>query len=477
MSYKTIIGLEIHVELATKTKAFCSCENSYGGEPNTRVCPVCLGMPGALPVLSEGVVVEAVKAASAFHMQINHQSSFDRKNYFYPDLTKGFQITQDDHPVAEEGYLEIEVDGKAKKIGIYKIQIEEDTGKSLHTEEGSTLMDYNRCGVPLIEIVSKPEMNSGEEARMFLEKLRNTLRYIGVSDCKMEEGSLRCDVNINVKDEETGKKTVITEVKNLNSFKAVEKSIDYEVNRQIALLKSGQGEIRTTRRWDDVKNETIIMREKYSVNDYHFGPEGDLGPLFISDEWIQEIKSNMVELPDAKKERFIAKYKLNDYDAEVLTQNQGIADYFEEVAKKFKDTNMLSNWFMTEFLRRVEVDEDSQDLDIPFSADDFADLMNIIKEGKINNNAGKKVLRLMFESSDKPMLIIERESLLQMQDDTAMKDLVNKVLEANPESIEQYRAGKDRILGFLVGQVMKESRGKANPQMVNQMLSEVLKSE
>lgn len=477
MSYKTIIGLEIHVELATKTKAFCSCENAFGGEPNTRVCPVCLGLPGALPVLSTGVVEEAVKAATAFHMEIHESSKFDRKNYFYPDLTKGFQITQDDHAIATEGYLEIELEEGPKKIGIYKIQMEEDTGKSLHTEDGSTLMDYNRCGVPLIEIVSKPEMNSSLEAKMFLEKLRTTLRYIGVSDCKMEEGSLRCDVNINLKDEETGVRTAITEVKNLNSFRAVEKAIEFEIQRQSKLLEMGEEEIRTTRRWDDVKNETIIMREKYTVNDYRFAPEGDLGPVHISKEWIDEIVGNMAELPDVKKARFMESFQLEDYEAGVLVANQEIADFYEEVANHFGDYKLLSKWFMTEVLRRVDLDNQDEKVEIPFEAKDLADLMVYIQEGKINNNAGKKVLRVMFETSDKPKEIIERESLLQMEDDGEMEQMVAKVLEANPESIEQFRAGKDRVLGFLVGQVMKESRGKANPQKVNELLLKQLKGE
>ncbi|CAC9924477.1 aspartyl/glutamyl-tRNA(Asn/Gln) amidotransferase, B subunit [Aedoeadaptatus nemausensis] len=475
MSYKTIVGLEIHVELSTKTKAFCGCENAYGREPNTCTCPVCLGMPGATPVLNKGAVERAIEIATAFHMTINHKSTFYRKNYFYPDLTKGYQITQTDEAVANHGYIEIEGDeGEAKKIGIHQIQIEEDTGKSLHTDEGTTLMDYNRCGVPLIEIVSDPDMSSGREARIFLEKLRNTLRYLGVSDVKMEEGSLRCDVNVNIKNTETGERSAISEVKNLNSFRAVEKAIDYEVDRQIAMMEKGESEPRATRRWDDSVNETIVMRTKYTESDYRFAPEGDLGPLFIDDEWIAEVRSKMAELPDAKLKRFIETYRLKEYDAKVICATQIVADFYEKVAEHFKDYDMLSNWFMTEFLRRIEVTDDGE-MNVPFEAEDFAYLLEQIKSSKINNNAGKKVFRKMCEEDKKPKDIIEEEGLVQIGDASEIEAFVKEVLDENPESVEQFRNGKDRVVGFLVGQVMKKSRGKANPQMANELLVKYLK--
>lgn len=474
MGYKTIVGLEIHVELSTKTKAFCGCENAYGREPNTCTCPVCLGLPGATPVLNKGAVERAIEIATAFHMEINHKSTFSRKNYFYPDLTKGYQITQTDEAVANHGYIEIETDEGPKKIGIHQIQLEEDTGKSLHTEKGTTLMDYNRCGVPLVEIVSDPDMASGLEARLFLEKLRNTLRYLEVSDVKMEEGSLRCDVNVNIKNTETGERSAISEVKNLNSFRAVEKAIDYEVARQIELMEKGETEPRATRRWDDAQNKTVVMRVKYTASDYRFAPEGDLGPLFIDDEWIEKVRKGMAELPDVKIARFIETYGLKEYDAKVICGSKKVANYFEEVAKHFTDYDMLSNWFMTEFLRRIEVTDDG-DMDVPFEGEDFAYLLEQVKSGKINNNAGKKVFRIMCEEGKKPKAIIEEEGLVQIGDASEIEAMVKEVLAENPESVEQFKAGKDRVVGFLVGQVMKKSRGKANPQMANEMLVKFLK--
>lgn len=473
MSYETIVGLEIHVELSTKTKAFCSCENSFGGEPNTRVCPVCLALPGAMPVLNRNVLNYAVMAANALNCKINNKSKFDRKNYFYPDLTKGFQITQNDKPICENGYLEIEVGDQKKKIGIFRIQMEEDTGKSLHTEEGETLMDYNRCGVPLIEIVTKPDMSSGQEARAFLEKLKNTLTFLGISDCKMEEGSLRCDVNVNIKDKESGKKTAVTEVKNINSFRGVEKAIDFEVQRHKKILEENIDEIRTTRRWDDSKNETILMRVKYTVSDYRFAPEGDLPPVVISDDDIKEILSHMPELPDAKKERFKKEYNLNEYDSNILTSSKELSEFFEKIAKEFDDYNMLSNWTLTEILRRIDI-ENNEKFELPFEDKEFIELLKAIKSNKINNNAGKKVLREMFETGKKCNEIIEDLGLVQISDSGQIEKIVDKVLSSNPQSIEDFKNGKNRALGFLVGQVMKESHGKANPQIVNKLLNEKL---
>lgn len=475
MSYKTIVGLEIHVELATKTKAFCSCANEFGGDPNTRVCPVCLGLPGGMPVLNENVAKYSIMAGLAMHCSIANKSKFDRKNYFYPDLTKGFQVTQDDMAICNEGYLEIETEeGQRKKIGIYKIQMEEDTGKSLHMQEDETLMDYNRCGVPLIEIVSKPDLNSGAEARLFLEKLRSTLRYLGISDCKMEEGSLRCDVNVNVKDEQTGAKTAVTEVKNLNSFRGVEKAIDFEVARHIQLLESGEKEIRTTRRWDDQKNETILMRVKYTVADYRFAPEGDLPPVIVTDEEIEAIRQQMPELPEAKQIRFMQEYNLGEYDAKVLTATRDLADFYEKMAKEFDDYTMLANWITGEILRRVEMEEDKP-LTLPFAEKEFILLLKAIASKKINNNAGKKVLREMFETGKGAEEIIEEQGLVQISDTTELERMVQEVLEKNPQSIEDFKNGKDRALGFLMGQIMKASRGKANPQLVNEMLQQKLK--
>ena len=472
MTYRTIVGLEIHVELSTKTKAFCGCENKYGGEPNTRVCPVCLGMPGALPVLNKEVVEYAAMAGKAFNCTIHEKSVFERKNYFYPDLVKGYQLTQNQHALCNDGYVEIDTEEGKKKIGIHQIQIEEDTGKAIHSDERDSLLNYNRCGVPLIEIVSDPDMASGEEAKEFLENIKSTLRYLDISDCKMEEGSMRCDVNINIVNEETGERSAIAEIKNLNSFRAVGRAIDYEVERQKALLEKGEKEIRTTRRWDDVSQETVLMREKYTENDYRFVPEGDLPPLYVEQDWLDKIVDRMPELPKAKMDRFIKDYKLPDYDAQVLTSSKELAQYYEDLAKDFDDYNMLSNWIMGEVLRRVNLEEG---FDLPFPGQDLLDLLKMVKEGKINNNAGKKVFRKMCEEGKKPKAIIEEEGLVQIGDASEIEAMVKEVLAENPESVEQYKAGKDRVVGFLVGQVMKKSRGKANPQMANEMLVKFLK--
>ena len=469
MKYKTIVGLEIHVELSTNTKAFCSCKNSFGDEPNTNVCPVCLALPGGMPVLNRNVINYTVMAGTAFNCKINNKSKFDRKNYFYPDLTKGFQITQNDSPICTDGYLEIESEDGKKKIGLFQIQMEEDTAKSLHTEENETLMDYNRCGVPLIEIVTKPDISSGKEAREFLDKLKSTLRFLGISDCKMEEGSLRCDVNVNVKDLETGEKTQITEVKNLNSFRGVEKAIDFEVERHIKLLENHEEEIKTTRRWDDAKNETVLMRVKYTANDYRFAPEGDLPIIHITDDEIKNIVESMPELPEAMVERFVRDYKITREDALVLTSSRELAKFFEDVASDFSDYTLLSNWIQTEILRRIEISDD-EIFELPFENKEFIKLLNAIKSEKISNNAGKKVLRKMFETGDGANEIIERLGLVQMTDLSAIEKIVDEVLSENEQSIIDFKEGKDRALGFLVGQVMKKSRGKANPKVANEML-------
>lgn len=474
MSYKTIVGLEIHVELSTETKAFCSCKNSFGDEPNTNVCPVCMALPGALPVLNRNVINYTVMAGTALNCKINNKSKFDRKNYFYPDLTKGYQITQNDKPICTDGYLEIDTENGPKKIGIFQIQMEEDTAKSLHTETGETLMDYNRCGVPLIEIVTKPDISSGAEAREFLEKLKSTLRFLDVSDCKMEEGSLRCDVNVNVKNTETGEKTSITEVKNLNSFRGVEKAIDFETNRHIDLLENHKNEIKTTRRWDDTINETVLMRVKYTANDYRFAPDGDLPILNISDKEIDKIVERMPELPDDMIKRFVEEYNITKDDAKVLSSSRKLAKFFEKMTEEFDDYTMLSNWIQTEVLRRIEIEDDKKFV-LPFKDSEFLKLLNYIKDGKINNNAGKKVLREMFETDRSAEEIIKEKGLIQISDAGEIEKIVDEVLNENPQSIEDFKNGKDRALGFLVGQVMKKSRGKANPQLANKMLVEKMK--
>lgn len=473
MSYKTIIGLEIHVELATKTKMFCSCVNAFGGEANTHCCPVCIGLPGALPVINKTAIEYAIKSGIALNCKINTKTRMDRKNYYYSDLVKGYQISQDDIPLCEDGYIEIETENETKKVRLQRIHIEEDTGKQIHSDKEDTLIDYNRAGVPLIEIVSKPDMNTPEEARLFLENLRATLKYIEVSDCKMEEGSLRCDININVVDTETGAKTNITEVKNLNSFRGAVKAMEYEEERHIALLKEGKNTVRETRRWDDVSNQTITMREKGGVEDYRFAADGDIAPIVISDEWIEEIKNNLPELPHHKKERFIKEYELSDYDAGVLTASKELAYFFEETIKHINDTKLVSNWIMGDVLRRLK-DEEVEIQDTSLTPKALAELISIVKEGKINNNTGKKVLKEVFDTGKDPQTIVKEQGLIQISDEGALKEIVSKILDENEQSIIDYKNGKDRAIGFLVGQIMKASKGKANPQMVNKMLIDMI---
>jgi aspartyl-tRNA(Asn)/glutamyl-tRNA(Gln) amidotransferase subunit B len=474
MALKTLIGLEIHVELSTDKKMFCNCKNQYGADVNTLVCPVCLGLPGALPVIDRQAVEYALKAGLAFDCQIADVIRMDRKNYFYPDLTKGYQISQSDHPLCSGGYLEIEPEAGPKRITLDRIHIEEDTGKQLHTEDGTSLLDFNRSGVPLVEIVTNPDINSAEEAKLFLEKLRNTLKYIGISDVRMEEGSLRCDINLNVVDEDKGIKTSVTEVKNLNSFRSAVKAIEYEEARHMKLLNDGESNVKETRRWDEVAGETIIMRRKYTADDYRFANEADITPIPVDRDWIQEIRKNLPELPHAKKVRFMEEHGLSEYDAGVLTQSQELAHFFEETLEHVKDAKLLGNWIMGDVLRRLK--DEGKDFDqMPISSKDLADLINLVKEDKINNNTGKKVLRDMFETGKAPGDIVKEKGLIQISDAGELEKIVMETLDSNPQSIEDFKNGKDRAIGFLVGQIMKATKGKANPQLVNKLLMEKIK--
>ncbi len=474
MAYKTIIGLEIHVELKTKTKMFCHCKNEFGEEANTNVCPICLGLPGALPQVNEEAINYAIKAGLAMNCNIHQHTRFDRKSYFYADLVKGYQITQDELPLCYEGYVNIEdEDGNDKKIRLIRIHVEEDTGKSLHTDKGETLLDYNRSGVPLIEIVTYPDMNSAKEAREFLEKLKATVIYLGVSDGKMEEGSLRCDVNVNVVDTETGVKTNISEIKNIGSFRGVEKAIEFEVSRHIALLEKGENTKKETRRWDELKGESILMREKIKANDYRYAPDGDIPPMDISDEMIDAVRKEMPELPDEKVARLMKDYGISKDDAKTLSLDVSLANYYEELAKKVGDNALALNWLLGDVLRRLKEDNKSID-QMPFAIEDLEKLLTLVKTNKINNNAGKKVLQEMFKAPEDPEAIVKRLGLVQVTDEGAIEAVVDKVLEANPQSIEDFKNGKSRAFGFLVGQVMKEMKGKGNPQIINELLNKKL---
>lgn len=468
MNTKTIIGLEIHVELATKTKMFCACANEFGAIPNTNVCPVCLGHPGALPVMNKRAVELALTAGMAFNCQIDRNQKMDRKKYFYPDLTKGYQITQYDKPFAKEGYVEL---SNGKKIGLIEIHMEEDTGKSNHDEDGKVLMDYNRAGVPLIEIVTKPEMNSPEEAREFVETLASNLRFLGVSDCIMAEGSMRCDVNINIVDLDNNIKTNIAEIKNINSIKAIENALEYEQKRQIELLAKGETGVKETRRWDDELLETVHMRLKETGNDYRFAIDGDIPEIFISEEFIKEIEDNIPELPKDKLQRYINDYKMSEYDASQLANDRELAGLFEKTNQIVNDPKITANWILSELSRRLNETEKSPST-MQLSVENFAKLINLAKDNKINNNVAKKLLRDIFESDEDPEKLAKERNLLQISDSNFLASIVDEVLSENKESIEDIKNGKDRAFGYLVGQAMKKTKGKGNPQEINALLKE-----
>lgn len=474
MKYETVIGLEIHAELATATKIYCGCKNEFGGEPNTHTCPVCTGMPGTLPVLNRKVVDYAICAGLAMNCQITPYGKQDRKNYFYPDLPKAYQISQFDLPVCHDGYIDIEVGGNKRRIGITRIHIEEDAGKLIHDEySGASLVDYNRCGVPLIEIVTEPDLRSSEEAKIFLDTLKSILEYTEVSDCKMQEGSLRCDVNLSIRP--VGQKEFGTrcEMKNVNSFSAAVRAMDYEQKRQIEIVEDG-GEIeQETRRWDDVKGISVVMRSKEDAHDYRYFPEPDLLPIVISDEWIDEVRSRIPELPAQRKARYINEYNLPEYDAFVITSSKKMADFFDACVKAGSDPKTASNWLMGDISRYLN-EKELEAGDIPFTALQLASLISLIDKGTISNSAAKKVLAKMFEEPEDPEKLVEKLGLVQVSDEGALKAMVDEVLANNPQSVADYKAGKDKAIGFLVGQIMKASRGKANPQIINKLLKEAL---
>ncbi len=478
MNYEVIIGLEVHSELKTKTKIFCGCATTFGSPQNTNVCPVCLGLPGVLPVLNEKVVEFGIKAGLALNCTISKYSKFDRKNYYYPDLPKNFQTSQLDLPIAEHGHLYIEVDGEKKRIGITRAHMEEDAGKLVHS--GATItssdysnVDYNRTGVPLLEIVSEPDMRSPEEAVAYLEKMKSILEYVEVSDCKMEEGSLRCDVNVSLRKWGVEKFGTKVEMKNLNSFKTVQRALEYEIERQADILDEGGTIIQETRTWDEAKGMTLSMRSKEQAHDYRYFPEPDLVPIVTSEERIEEIRASLPELPDARRQRLTEVCGLSSYDAGVITATRAMADYFDAVCNAGADAKLAANWLMGDVSKHLNA-EGKAIADMLIKANQLADLIQLIGKGTISSKIAKTVFEEMWKTGDDPAKIVEEKGLVQITDTKAIEEIVDRVIADNPKPVEDYKGGNKKSIGFLVGQVMKLSKGKANPGMVNQLLAQKL---
>ena len=473
--YEVVIGLEVHAELSTKTKIFCSCPNEFGGEPNTHCCPVCMGMPGALPVLNEKVVEYAVKAGLATNCEISRDSKNDRKNYFYPDTPKAYQISQFDKPLCEHGYVEIEDDeGNLKKVRLLRIHIEEDAGKLNHDEfGGGSLVDLNRAGVPLIESVSEPDIRSAGEAERYLKKLKSIFEYIEVSDCKMQEGSFRADVNVSVRKKGDTEFGTRTEMKNMNSFRSIVRAIEYEKNRQIDLIEEGGTVEQTSLRWDDVSGRTFPMRSKEDAQDYRYFPDPDLVAIRLSEEYIENIKKNLPELPESRKARYMSEYGLSEKDAKLITASKYLSDLFEGAKNICGNAKLSANWILSDISRILNEKEMEPD-QIPFTAEQLGKMIVLIEKGTISSAIGKKVLDELFENPNDPEEIVKSKGWIQISDEEAIKKIVMQVLDANPQSIADFKAGKDRALGFLVGQAMKATKGKANPQMLNKMFLEEL---
>ena len=472
--YETVIGLEVHVELATKTKIFCGCSTAVGGAPNTHTCPVCTGMPGSLPVLNKQVVEYAMAVGLATNCAITQNCKFDRKNYFYPDNPQNYQISQLYYPICRNGHVDIEVDGVKKSIGIHEIHMEEDAGKLIHDEwEDCSLVDFNRSGVPLIEIVSEPDMRSAEEVIAYLEKLRMTIQYLGASDCKMQEGSMRADVNISVREVGAAEFGTRTEMKNLNSFKSIARAIEGERNRQIELIEDGKKVVQETRRWDDAKESSYAMRSKEDAQDYRYFPEPDLVPIVISDEWIARVKSQQPEFREEKKARYQEEFGLPEYDADIITGTKHLADIFEEATKICGKPKKVSNWIMGETMRLLKEKEMDPE-DITFAPENLAKIVNLADAGTINNTAAKEVFEAVFNDNVDPDVYVEEHKMKQVNDEGALREAIEKVIAENPQSVDDYHNGKEKAIGFLVGQTMKAMKGKANPAMVNQILKELL---
>ncbi|MBO5072080.1 MAG: Asp-tRNA(Asn)/Glu-tRNA(Gln) amidotransferase subunit GatB [Eubacterium sp.] len=472
--YETVIGLEVHVELATKTKIFCGCSTAFGGAPNTHTCPVCTGMPGSLPVLNKQVVEYAMAVGLALNCDINQYCKFDRKNYFYPDNPQNYQISQLYLPICINGGVEIETAAGRKKIGIHEIHMEEDAGKLVHDEwEDCSLVDYNRSGVPLIEIVSEPDMRSAEEVIAYLEKLRTTIQYLGASDCKLNEGSMRADVNLSVREVGASEYGTRTEMKNLNSFKAIARVIENERERQIEILEDGGEVIQETRRWDDNKEYSYAMRSKEDAQDYRYFPDPDLTPVVIGDEWIQKIRDDQPEFQEEKAERYKKEFGIPEYDISIITASKRMADLFEDTVALCHNPKKVSNWLMGETMRLLKEKEmDPEDLTV--RPENLAQLIGLTEAGTINSTVAKEIFEKIFEEDIDVEKFVEDNGLGTVSDEGALRDIIGKVLEENPQSVADYRAGKKKAIGFLVGQTMKAMQGKADPGMVNQILQELL---
>jgi len=477
MDYEAVIGLEVHAQLLTKSKIFCGCTTAFGADPNANTCPVCLGMPGVLPVLNKKVVEYGIKTGIALNCEIAAYSIFARKNDFYPDLPKGYQISQYELPLAKEGYLDIDVNEAVKRIGITRAHLEEDAGKLMHeidgTVTGYSYVDFNRTGVPLLEIVSEPDISSGEEAGIYLQTLRNILLYLEVCDGNMEEGSLRCDANVSVRPK--GEKALGTkaEVKNMNSFRFVRMALDYEIERQIDLLESGDAVVQETRLWDSKQGITISMRGKEEAHDYRYFPDPDLVPIEPDETWVEAIKAALPELPQKKRERFVQEYSLPDYDSGVLTSSKALADYFEAGVKYYSQPKAVSNWIMSELLRLLKKDNRAIE-ECPVTPQQLGRMFELMEQGTISGKIAKQVFEEMYETGASPEEIVQRKGLEQVSDESAIDTIIDQVLADNPDSVEKYQQGKKKVFGFLVGQVMKETKGKANPKIVNQILQEKL---
>ena len=472
--YEMIIGLEVHCELSTKTKLFCSCLNEFGGEPNTHCCPVCMAMPGALPVLNEKAVEYAVKAGLATNCSIEKNSKNDRKNYFYPDTPRAYQISQFDKPLCYEGFVTIDTDDGEKTIRIERIHIEDDAGKLNHDEFGrGSFVDLNRAGVPLIEVVSKPDLRSAEEAEKYMRKLKSIFEYIEISDCKMEEGSLRADVNVSVRKKGDTKLGTRTEMKNMSSFRSIVRAIDYEANRQVEELKKGNIIEQETLRWDDISGKTFSMRNKENADDYRYFPEPDLVSIKLSDEYIENVRKSLPELPESRKKRYLEDYELSLKAANFVTGSKYYSNLFEDAIKECNNPKSVGNMIMSDIARIVNEREEEPE-DIKFTGKELGELISLIDKGTISSAIAKKVLEELFNEVKMPSEIIKEKGWVQISDEGAIKEIVMKILENNPQSILDYKAGKDRALGFLVGQAMKETKGKANPKMLNEMFLEEL---